>query len=64
METQKSLPGKNKLALVRHGSSRITSHQAVLRLVIRLQVKKKWYVELRKIGGWHITSLVKQLEVW
>jgi hypothetical protein len=54
----------NKLALVRNRSSRITSHQAVLRLVIKMERKKRWYVELRKIGGWHISDLQKQLGVW
>lgn len=55
---------KNVLALVRHGSRRMTTHQAVLRLVVKLQAKKIWFVELKKIGGWHITDLQRQLEVW
>ena len=42
----------------------MTSHQAVLRLVIKMERKKRWYVELRKIGGWHISDLQKQLGVW
>lgn len=54
----------NPLALVRHGSSRMTSHQAVVRLIVKLQTKKRWFVELRKIGGWHITDLQRQLELW
>lgn len=55
---------KNVLALVRHGSTRMTTHQAVLRLIVRLEKRKRWFVELRKIGGWHLTDLQRQLEVW
>lgn len=53
-----------KLALVRNRSCRITTYEAVLRLVIKLQAKKRQFVELRKIGGWHVTDLEKQLRVW
>lgn len=55
---------RNVLALVRNGSSRMTSHQAVLRLVVKLQARKAFFVDLRKIGGWHVTDLERQLQVW
>lgn len=44
---------KNVLALVRNKSTRMTSHQAVLRLVMKLERKKQNGVDLRKIGWWH-----------
>lgn len=42
----------------------MTTHQAVLRLIVRLEKKGRWYVELKKIGGWHITDLQRKLEIW
>lgn len=42
----------------------MTSHQAVLLLVIKLYRQGRFFVDLRKIGGWHVTDLEKQLIVW
>ena len=53
-----------KLALVRNGAFRTTTYEAVTRLVVKLVGQKRWYVELRKIGGWHVTDLEKRLRVW
>lgn len=55
---------RNKLALVRNGSVRMTTYQAVTRLVVKLRARKGFFVDLRKIGGWHVTDLEKQLVVW
>lgn len=55
---------KNSLGLVRNGSFRLTSYQAVTRLVIKLHSQKRFFVDLRKIGGWHVSDLEKQLIVW
>lgn len=55
---------KNALALVRNGLCRMTAYQAVTRLVVKLHSKKRFFVDLRKIGGWHVTDLEKQLIVW
>ena len=55
---------KNVLALVRNGSSRITTHQAVCRLVAKLERKRQVGVDLRKIGFWARGVLEKQLQVW
>lgn len=55
---------KNTLALVRSGSCRMTTYQAVTRLVVKLHSSKRFFVDLRKIGGWHVTDLEKRLVVW
>jgi len=55
---------RNVLALVRNKAHRLTSHQAVVRLIVKLERRKRFFVELRKIGGWHVSDLQKQLEVW
>jgi hypothetical protein len=59
-----ALDARNVVALVRNGSCRTTSHQAVLRLVLKMERHRRWFVELRKIGGWHISDLQRQLGVW
>lgn len=43
---------RNVLALVRSGSCRMTSHQAILRLVLKLERKRQVGADLRKIGFW------------
>jgi hypothetical protein len=55
---------RNRLILIQNGSVRVTSHQAVTRLVIKLRLRKRFFVDLRKVGGWHVTDLEKQLVVW
>jgi len=55
---------RNLLVLVRNRSYRTTSHQAVLRLIVKLERRKRWFVELRRIGGWHISDLQRELGVW
>jgi hypothetical protein len=55
---------RNVLALVRNRSTRMTTHQAVLRLVVKLERQRRFFVDLRKIGGWHISDLQRQLGVW
>lgn len=55
---------KNVLALVRNRSHRMTSHQAVLRLVVKLRSKGRFFVDLRRIGGWHVSDLERRLQVW
>lgn len=55
---------KNILALVRNKSTRVTTYQAVTRLVVKLRSSKRFFVDLRKVGGWHVTDLEKTLVVW
>lgn len=52
------------LALVRNGSHRMTSHQAVLRLVMKMEQKRQAGVELRKVGFWPRDTIERQLQVW
>ena len=42
----------------------MTTYEAVTRLVVKLQLRKRWFVELKKIGGWHVSDLQRQLQVW
>lgn len=55
---------KNVLALVRNGSSRVTTHQAVVRLVIKLGKNGKFGTDLRKIGFWTRNDLERHLGIW
>lgn len=42
----------------------MTSHQAVLRLVMKMERKRQVAVELREIGFWPRISLERRLRVW
>jgi hypothetical protein len=61
------VPGKilmNPLALTRSGSTRMTTHQAVVRLVARMERNKKAIVRIRKVGWWNKSELMRRLEIW
>lgn len=56
---------KNRLVLYRPPFGwRVTTHQAVLRLVLWMERRGKWQVELRKIGYWLRYDLEKKLRVF
>jgi hypothetical protein len=56
---------RNRLVLYKPPFAwRVTTHQAVLRLVLWMERRGQWGVELRKIGFWMRRELEAKLKVW
>lgn len=55
---------RNTLSLERNGIRRVTSYQAVTRLLLMMERRHRFTVKLKNIGRWMVSELHQELRIW
>lgn len=55
---------RNQLLLERNGARRVTTCQAVTRLLLMMERRHRFKVKLRGIGIWFVSQLHHEMRIW